>query len=203
MDTSLAAALHLATASLAPAFLAPHGSAVLWPFSTAVSASGFLAPRAAALFASAPALLRQLAQASLMGTLFVLAVWLLCRLAPRLPAGLRCALWWLACLKLLLGLAWPAPLALPLLPPAAAAAAGWLAPPAAPAHSTTSPRAARLPDSASVGAGALRAARLPDSASVAAGALRAARMANGVSAAAGAPRAARFADAVPAAAGVS
>src|ERR1700686_3931702 len=91
---------------------------------------------AIALLAAAPALLRQLAQASLMGTLFVLAVWLLCRLAPRLPAGLRCALWWLACLKLLLGLAWPAPVALPLLPPAAAAATGWLAPPAAPAQAT-------------------------------------------------------------------
>src|ERR1700720_2273582 len=115
MDMPLPAALHLATASLAPAFLAP---------------------RAAAPLAAAPALLRQLAQASLMGTLFVLAVWLLCRLAPRLPAGLRCALWWLACLKLLIGLAWPAPVALPLLPPAAATAAGWLAPPAAPAQAT-------------------------------------------------------------------
>ena len=93
---------------------------------------------ATALSAPALALLRQLAQAALLGTLFVLAVWLLCRLAPRLPAGLRCALWWLACLKLLLGLAWPAPLALPLLPPAVAAAAGWLAPPTPPATSTRS-----------------------------------------------------------------
>ncbi|HVR11332.1 MAG TPA: hypothetical protein VMW75_25030, partial [Thermoanaerobaculia bacterium] len=58
---------------------------------------------AAPLFPAALALVRQLAQAALMGTLFVLAVWLLCRLAPRLPAGLRCALWWLASLKLLLG----------------------------------------------------------------------------------------------------
>src|ERR1700726_4490605 len=115
MHTPLPAALHLAAASLAPALLAPQAAAPL---------------------TSAPALLRQLAQASLMGTLFVLAVWLLCRLAPRLPAGLRCALWWLACLKLLLGLAGPSPLALPLLPPAAAAIAGWLAPPAAPAQGT-------------------------------------------------------------------
>src|ERR1700687_1489650 len=60
---------------------------------------------ATALSAPALALLRQLAQAALLGTLFVLAVWLLCRLAPRLPAGLRCALWWLAFLKLLLRLA--------------------------------------------------------------------------------------------------
>src|ERR1700726_1320232 len=130
MDTSLAAGLHLATGPLAPAFLAPHGSAILWPLSTAVSASGFLAPLAVApLLASAPALLRQRAQASLMGTLFVLAVWLLCRLAPRLPAGLRCALWWLACLNLLLGLAWPSPLAPPRLPPAGAAADRRLPPP--------------------------------------------------------------------------
>ncbi len=80
------------------------------------------------------ALLRQLVQAALTGTLLVLAVWLLCRLAPRLPAGLRCTLWWLASLKLVLGLAWPAPLVLPLLPAAVGPAAGWLAapPPAAP-----------------------------------------------------------------------
>src|SRR6202521_1500472 len=88
------------------------------------------------LSAPALALLRQLAQAALLGTIFVLAVWLLCRLAPRLPAGLRCALWWLACLKLLLGLAWPAPLVLALLPPAAPAAAGWPPPPAPPPTST-------------------------------------------------------------------
>src|ERR1700730_5115791 len=87
---------------------------------------------AAALLSSAMTLVRQLAHAALMGTLFVLAVWLLCRLAPRLPAGLRCALWWLASLKLLLGLVWPAPLTLPLLPTAAAPVAGWLPPPAAP-----------------------------------------------------------------------
>jgi beta-lactamase regulating signal transducer with metallopeptidase domain len=80
------------------------------------------------LLPPATALLRQLAQAALWGTLFALAVWVLCRLAPRMPVGLRCALWWLASLKLLLGLAWPAPLTIPLLPPAVAAAAGgWLA----------------------------------------------------------------------------
>ena len=88
---------------------------------------------AVALAPHALALLRQLAQAAVMGTLFVLAVWVLCRLAPRLPAGVRCALWWLASLKLLLGLVWPAPLTLPLLPPtssqsAAAGLARWFAP---------------------------------------------------------------------------
>src|ERR1700686_2530681 len=93
-------------------------------------------PLATALPRAALALLRQLAQATLLGTLFVLAVWLVCRLSPRLPAGLRCALSGLPCLKLLLGLAWPAPLALPLLPTAVAAGsrwAAWLAPPAPPA----------------------------------------------------------------------
>jgi bla regulator protein BlaR1 len=94
---------------------------------------------AAPLLPVAQALLRQLAQAAVMGTLFVLAVWLLCRLAPRLPAGLRCALWWLASLKLLLGLAWPAPLTLPLLPAAAAPIAGWLA--LAPAQTRSTPPA--------------------------------------------------------------
>jgi beta-lactamase regulating signal transducer with metallopeptidase domain len=87
---------------------------------------------AAALAPHALELLGRLARAAAMGTLFVLAVWILCRLAPRLTAGLRCALWWLACLKLLLGLIWPTPLALPLLPPisghsAAAGLVRWLA----------------------------------------------------------------------------
>ncbi len=100
------------------------------------------------LLPPATALLRQLAHAALWGTLFALAVWLLCRLAPRMPAELRCALWWLASLKLLLGLAWPAPLTIPLLPPAVAAAAGdWLAPATSPwptAERAGRPAAARL-----------------------------------------------------------
>src|ERR1700724_153090 len=154
MYTPLPAALHLATASLAPALLTP---------------------RVATSLASAPALLRQLAQASLMGTLFVLSVWLLCRLAPRLPAGLRCALWWLACLKLLLGLAWPAPVALPLLPPAAAAAAGWLASPAAPAQATAPILATGFPGGVSAPADAARGARPAGAVPAAAGAARTAR----------------------------
>lgn len=85
---------------------------------------------ATTLVPPAMALVRQLAQAALWATLFALAVWVTCRLAPRLPAGVRCGLWWLVSLKLLIGLGWPAPLTLPVLPPAAAAAAaGWLAPP--------------------------------------------------------------------------
>ena len=62
------------------------------------------------------------------GVLFILLVWAVCRFVPRLPAGARCWLWWLACLKLLLGLAWTTPPALPLLPSAPRAAE----PPAAP-----------------------------------------------------------------------
>lgn len=45
-------------------------------------------------------------------------LWLLCRLLPRLPATIRCALWWLIAAQLLMGLAWPAPVRLPLLQPA-------------------------------------------------------------------------------------
>lgn len=56
-------------------------------------------------------------QASWQGGLFVLVVWGLCRFVPRLPAATRCWLWWLACLKLLLGVVWGASLALPILPP--------------------------------------------------------------------------------------
>jgi bla regulator protein BlaR1 len=61
-------------------------------------------------------LLGALARASWQGALFIAAVWVLCRLARRLPAALRCALWWMASVKLLVGLAWAAPLGLPLLP---------------------------------------------------------------------------------------
>jgi Zn-dependent protease with chaperone function len=75
----------------------------------------------AALGGLALPLLRHLGFAALQGALFILAVRVICRLAPRLPAGLRCTLWWLASLKLVLGLLWPAPLALPLLPAALAA----------------------------------------------------------------------------------
>src|SRR5260370_25399854 len=80
------------------------------------------------------------ARASWRGALFTAAVWLVCRLARRLPAFLRCALWWTASLKLVLTLAWPAPLVLPLLP--AAAAPERSEPPAAAARPTAGPAAA-------------------------------------------------------------
>ena len=50
------------------------------------------------------------------GGLGIALVWLLCRLWPAMPADPRCWLWRLAYLKLLLGLVWLPPLALPLLP---------------------------------------------------------------------------------------
>ncbi len=64
-----------------------------------------------------------LVRASLEGGLFVAAVWTVCRLVPRLPATVRCGLWWAACLKLLLGLAALPAVRLPLLPAVERAAA--------------------------------------------------------------------------------
>ena len=64
-----------------------------------------------------------LTRASVEGALFVAAVWLVCRLLPRLPAAVRCGLWWAACLKLLLGLAGLPAVRLPLLPAAGPAPA--------------------------------------------------------------------------------
>ena len=57
-----------------------------------------------------------LVRASLEGGLFAAAVWTVCRLIPRLPAAVRCGLWWAACLKLLLGLVALPAVKLPLLP---------------------------------------------------------------------------------------
>ncbi len=67
------------------------------------------------------------------GGIFLLAVWSLCRLLPRLPAALQCWLWWLACLKLVLGLVALPPISLPLL-----AASG-------PARAISSPAYAPVP----------------------------------------------------------
>ncbi len=62
------------------------------------------------------ALAEPLLRASLQGALAVALVWAVCRLVPRLPAALRCALWWLACLRLLVALAGTAPVPVPGLP---------------------------------------------------------------------------------------
>ncbi len=52
------------------------------------------------------------------GALAVAIVWGLCRLFPRLPAGLRAGLWWLVCFKTLLGLGMTGPLSVAMLPAA-------------------------------------------------------------------------------------
>ena len=57
-----------------------------------------------------------LLRTSLQGALFIAVIWLVCRLVPRLPAGVRCGLWWAACLKLLVGLVWISPVEVALLP---------------------------------------------------------------------------------------
>jgi hypothetical protein len=62
---------------------------------------------------AAATVLSHLGRATLTGGLFIALVALLIRAVPRLPSGVRCGLWWLACLKLLLGLAWVEPLRLP------------------------------------------------------------------------------------------
>src|SRR5262245_8565649 len=59
-----------------------------------------------------------LMRASLHGAVAIAAVWMVCRLFPRLPAALRCGLWWLACLKLLVALVWAEPIPLAVLPAA-------------------------------------------------------------------------------------
>lgn len=69
-----------------------------------------------------PFLLR-LGITSLHSLLLVGAILLIQRLWPRLPAATRATLWWLAALQLVLGLAWPRPLEVPLLPAPAAEAA--------------------------------------------------------------------------------
>jgi beta-lactamase regulating signal transducer with metallopeptidase domain len=64
-------------------------------------------------------LLLRLAWTSAQAVLLIGAVWLIGRLLPQLSAGLRCTLWWLVGLQLILGLCWSTPLQLRLLPPAA------------------------------------------------------------------------------------
>lgn len=54
--------------------------------------------------------------ASFEGALVVAATWLLCRTFNRVPARFKCWLWRIACAKLLLGLFWPVPIEIALLP---------------------------------------------------------------------------------------
>ncbi len=69
-------------------------------------------------------LFSSIVRASLQGAVFVLLVWAVCRLLPRIPASVKCTLWWLATLKMLVALAWIEPPALRVLPPAATASIG-------------------------------------------------------------------------------
>jgi beta-lactamase regulating signal transducer with metallopeptidase domain len=95
----------------------------------------------------APALLRACWQ----GALAVAVVWLLCRLFPRLSPGTRATLWWLVCLKTLLGLF----------------VAGWVPVAVLPARSTAPPPAVSwripsvLPDSEPLPVSAPEVAPLP------------------------------------------
>jgi beta-lactamase regulating signal transducer with metallopeptidase domain len=50
------------------------------------------------------------------GGLFALLIWVICQSRPRIPTAMRYRLWWLVCLKLVIGLC-PIFLLLPLLPP--------------------------------------------------------------------------------------
>ncbi|MCX7513194.1 M56 family metallopeptidase [Frateuria hangzhouensis] len=62
------------------------------------------------------ALSARLLWTSAQACLLIGAVALACRLLPRLPAAIRCALWWLVGAQLVLGLAWHTPLQLRWLP---------------------------------------------------------------------------------------
>lgn len=64
-------------------------------------------------------LLGRLVWTSIQTTLLIAIVLLIVRLLPQLPARIRCTLWWLVSLQLVLGLCWQAPLSLPLLAPTA------------------------------------------------------------------------------------
>jgi len=64
-------------------------------------------------------LLIRLAWTSAQAVLLIGAVWLIGRLLPQLSPALRCTLWWLVGLQLILGLCWSSPLQLRVLAPAA------------------------------------------------------------------------------------
>jgi bla regulator protein BlaR1 len=64
-------------------------------------------------------LLTRLAWTSSQAVLLIATVWLIGRLLPQLSSALRCALWWLVGLQLIIGLCWSTPVELPLLTPVA------------------------------------------------------------------------------------
>lgn len=67
-------------------------------------------------------LFSRLVWTSIQASLLIGVVALTVRLLPRLPASIRCTLWWLVSLQLVLGLCWQTPMELPLLAPVAATA---------------------------------------------------------------------------------
>lgn len=75
------------------------------------------------------AVLGRLAWATLQSLPLAAVVWALCRWVPRLGANARCWLWWLVSLQLVIGLCWPSPLRLALLPAPDAVPAVAVAPP--------------------------------------------------------------------------
>ncbi|OOG40454.1 peptidase M56, partial [Rhodanobacter sp. C06] len=89
-------------------------------------------------------LLERLAWTSLQAIVLVGAVALLIRTFPRLPAAARCALWWLVGLQVLLGLAWQAPIRLPLLAPPTVATTPIVATPQRSASATAVVHAAAI-----------------------------------------------------------
>ncbi|HEV2682264.1 MAG TPA: M56 family metallopeptidase, partial [Rhodanobacter sp.] len=62
-------------------------------------------------------LLIRLAWTSAQAVLLIGAIWLIGRLLPQLSSALRCTLWWLVGLQLILGLCWSSPLQLRVLAP--------------------------------------------------------------------------------------
>jgi beta-lactamase regulating signal transducer with metallopeptidase domain len=84
-----------------------------------------------ALDSFADILLTRLLWTSVQAAVLIGAIYLLGRCWPRLPATMRCTLWWLVGAQLLLGLLWHAPLELPLLSPVPLEAATPAIPPAA------------------------------------------------------------------------
>ncbi len=99
----------------------------------------------AALGPASTELLLRLVWASVGGSIFAVAAWLVCRHVPRLPAAWIGGLWWVVCLKLLVGLLWIAPVELALLPaPTPAEPAAVAAPGPVEATATVAPEPRRL-----------------------------------------------------------
>ncbi|HEU0016169.1 MAG TPA: M56 family metallopeptidase [Longimicrobium sp.] len=98
-----------------------------------------------------------LARASLEGAVLAAAVWLVCRALPRTSPRVRALLWWCVAAKFVVALAWPAPLAVPVLPPAAADAAGVAvaAAPLSPPHAAGAAERPASPPPAGSGAPAI------------------------------------------------